>query len=168
MASIFRVRRLTGFSNSVMDGLAFCPAQNEVRRLLRLRRRLHDERLVIPQLLKPAFEIRGGIINRPLANLGQPAQKRRAHFGNQFLFAVGIGTKAGFFRERGSFQPLFVAGGMNKFVKDRGIIILRPLEPFSWRQTDAILARGIIGVGHAVLHESAAAAYPPQCPPAWL
>ena len=44
-----------------------------------------------------------------------------------------------------------MAGRMNKLVKDGGIIILRPLEPFPQRQADAILARGIIGVGHAVL-----------------
>lgn len=99
-------------------------AENEVRCFLRLRCRQHNEHLVLLQPVKPALEIRGGIINRPLDNPGLAAQKRGAHFGNQFLFAAGIGTEAAVFGERGPFQPGFMAGGMNQLVEQGGVVVL--------------------------------------------
>src|ERR1017187_2900911 len=77
---------------SVMSGLAFrkSPAENEVRRFLRLRRRRDDERLVVLELLQPAFNVSSRVINRPVNDVGVTAQKRAAEFGDQFLFAVRI------------------------------------------------------------------------------
>src|ERR1039458_126960 len=46
-----------------------------------------------------------------------------------------------------------MAGGVNQFVKERGVIALRPLEPLPRRQADAILTRRIEGACHAVLDE---------------
>ena len=77
----------------VESGFNRLNTENEVRRLLCLRCRLHNQRLVIAQPLKLAFDIRSRTVNRPLNNLGLPAQKRRAHFGNQFLFAIRVGTE---------------------------------------------------------------------------
>ena len=63
-----------------MGGLAFRkrPTQNEVRRLLRLRRRIDDERPVVLELLQPAFKVSSRVINRPVNDVGVTAQKRAA------------------------------------------------------------------------------------------
>src|ERR1017187_10340462 len=145
MASIFKVRRWTGFSKSVMGGLAFRkrPAQNEVRCLLRLCRRIDDERPVVLELLQPAFKVSSLVVNRPLNDAGVTAQKRAAEFGDQFLFAVGVGTETVAFGDARAIQPFFAAGGVNQFVEKRGKIAGLAIEPFSFRHSDAILAWGI-------------------------
>ncbi len=65
-------------------------AKNKVRRLLRLCRRLNNQLLVILQLLKPVLNIGGCIFKDALGDSGLAAKERRAHFGNQFLFAIGV------------------------------------------------------------------------------
>src|ERR1039457_1732311 len=109
-----RATTLNSFGlKSVMGGLAFSkrPAQNEVRCLLCLRRRRDDERPVVLKLLQPAFKVSSRVVNRPLNDAGVTAQKRAAEFGDQFLFAVGVGTKTVPFRDAGAIQAFFVAGG---------------------------------------------------------
>src|ERR1019366_8958521 len=110
MASIFKVRRWTGFSKSVMGGLAFRkrPAQNEIRRFLCLCRRIDDERPVVLELLQPTFKVSSRVINRPVNDVCIPAQKRAAEFGDQFFFAVRIGTVTVPFGDAGAFQPFLM------------------------------------------------------------
>src|ERR1039458_10681732 len=95
---------------SVMGSLAFRqrPAQNEVRRLLCLSRRIDDERPVVLELLQPAFKVSGRVVNRPVNDVGVTAQKRAAEFGDQFFFAVGIGTIPVPFGDAGAFQPFLM------------------------------------------------------------
>src|ERR1035437_10166572 len=138
-----------------MGGLALRkrPAQNEVRRFLRLRRRIDDERPVVFELLQPTFKVSSRVINRPVNDVGIPAQKRAAEFGDQFLFAVRIGTVTVPFGDAGALQPFLMASGVNQFVKKRGKIAYLTLEPFSLRHSDTIIGRGIECLRHAVLHD---------------
>lgn len=102
-----------------MCGLAFRerPAEDEVGRLLRLRRRRDDERPVALQLPEPAFEVRRRVVNRPVSDVGISAQERAAEFGDQFLLAVGIGAVAIPLGDARPFQPFLVAGRMDQFVE---------------------------------------------------
>src|ERR1039457_3629811 len=134
-----RATTLNSFGlKSFMGGLAFGkrPVQNEVRRFLRLRRRIDDERPVILELLQPAFNVSSRVINRSVNDVGVTAQKRAAEFGDQFLFAVGIGTETVPFCDAGAFQPFLMASGVNQFVKKRGKITCLTLEPFWLRHSD--------------------------------
>src|SRR6185369_9452433 len=98
--------------NSVMDSLAFrkCPAEDEVRRLLRLRCRRDDERPVAFELTEPPFKVGGRVVNRLVRDVRKAAEKRAAEFGDQFLFRVGIGAKPVSLDDARALQPLLVAG----------------------------------------------------------
>ena len=96
VGKVARVRRRTVFSNSVMGhpGFLRLAADDEVRRPLGLRRCMDDQFIVVLHPLEPFGDIRGRIVNRPLGNFGLAAQKRGPDLGNQFLLAIGVGTKA--------------------------------------------------------------------------
>lgn len=129
------------------------PVEDEVRRLLGLRCRRHDERLVLLQLLQPAFHVGCGAVNGPIHDAGMAAQKRAAEFGDQFLLAVGIGAESVPFRDAGAIQAFFVASRMHQFVKKGGVVAILAVEPCPFWHSNGVIGRGIERLRHAVLDD---------------
>lgn len=132
-------------------GILELRAKDKVRRFLCLSCRLHNQLVIILQSLQPVLQVCGGIVQGEFGNSGLPAQKRRAHFGNEFLPAVFFGAKAVGFGDGRTVQAILVPSRVGEFMVKRRKIFVLAREAFGVGNSDSVLNPRIIGAGHAVL-----------------
>ena len=67
--------------------------EDEVAGFLRLRCRVNHQLAVLFQSREPMLYVAGGLIDCFVLNFTVTAKKRRSHFRNQFLAAIGIAAE---------------------------------------------------------------------------